>query len=392
MRIAFFTDSYLPNVDGVVTTICNYRRELERLGHEVYIFSPGTKAQKDGNRDERVYYFTSTAFKPYPDYRIAIFNFFSPVKLIKELGFDIIHSHGVATTGLAAIQSSQKLGIPAVASFHTFLPEAVHYLSSNRNVQNILQGIATKYLSWYYSGYKRVIAPSMFAKRVLEGWGVKNVVVHPAGIELERFAKVSGIARSGDSAAIKKEFGIPKSSSIVLHVSRIAMEKNIEMLIEAAPSIINLVPQSKFVIVGKGPAEAHYKNLVERKGLSQHFIFTGYVADEKLPHLYSIADVLAFPSAFETQGLVVLEGMACGTPAVVKAGSAASEFIIDGKNGAVFTDHFDFHDKVVFAMKNKQTLGKGAMETAQEYDIRKNTETLVELYKSCMANGGIKTK
>ena len=76
MRIAFFTDSYLPNVDGVVTTICNYRRELERLGHEVYIFSPGTKTQKDENKDERVYYFTSTAFKPYPDYRIAIFNFF----------------------------------------------------------------------------------------------------------------------------------------------------------------------------------------------------------------------------------------------------------------------------------------------------------------------------
>ena len=390
MRIAFFTDSYLPNVDGVVTTICNYRRELERLGHEVYIFSPGTKTQKDENKDERIYYFTSTTFKPYPDYRIAIFNFFSPVKLVKELGFDIIHSHGVATTGLAAIQSSQKLGIRAVASFHTFLPEAVHYISSNRNVQNILQGIATKYLSWYYSGYKKVIAPSIFAKKVLEGWGIKNVIVHPAGIELERFASALGTARSENSAAIRKEFGIPKSANVVLHVSRIAMEKNIEMLIEAASSIINLVPQTKFVIVGKGPAEAHYKNLVERKGLSQHFIFTGYVANEKLPLLYSTADVFAFPSAFETQGLVVLEAMACGTPAVVKAGGAASEFIVDGKNGCVFSDHFDFHDKIVFAMKNKQTLGKNAIETAQEYDIRKNTEKLVELYKSCIGNSGTK--
>lgn len=378
MKIAFFTDTYLPNTDGVVTSILNYRRELEKRGHQVFVFSPGTKAQKEANTDPNTHYFTSTSFKPYPDYRIAVFNFFSPVKMIKDLEIDVIHSHGVATTGLAAIQSSQKLGIPAIATFHTLLPDAMHYITRREQFQNILQGVAWKYLSWYYSSFRKTLAPSEFARKVLEEHGVKNVALQPGGVDIRRFDGDRG------AEAARKKLGLKKSDKVVLHVGRIALEKNLELLIDAAPSIINLVPDARIVIAGKGPAEAHYKDLVKAKGLDQNFLFAGYVEDNLLPGLYACADVLAFPSNFDTQGLVVLEAMACGTPAVVHKGSAPAEFVIDSKNGHVFNDHFDFHEKVVAAIKGSKKLGKAAAETAEEYEIGKMTERLLDAYRSAM--------
>ncbi len=376
MKIEFFTDTYLPNTDGVVTCLLNYKRELEKRGHEVYVFSPGTKKQKDENKDPHIFYFSSTSFKPYPDYRIAVFNFFSPIKLIKDLSIDVIHSHGVATTGLAAIQSSQKLGIPAVATFHTLLPEAIHYLTSQPNVKHMLQGIAWKYLSWYYCSFKKTLVPSDFAGKVLESHGVKNIMLQPGGVDMVRFnSEVSG-------APARKKLGLSKKEPIVLHVGRVALEKNIEQIIEAAPSIINLLPEVKFVIVGKGPADKHYQEIVKRKGLEKNFIFTGYVEESLLPSMYACADALAFPSNFDTQGLVVLEAMACGAPVIVKKGSAPSEFVKDGINGQVFSDHFDFHEKVVSAVKNRKKLGEGAVETAKQFEIGKMTERLIVIYES----------
>ena len=162
MKIAYFTDTYLPNVDGVVTCLLNYRKELEKRGHEVYIFTPGSKKDKAENKDKNVHYFTSATFKPYPDYRISLFPFPSAVKRAKEIGPDIVHSHGIATTGLAAINCAHALKVPAIASFHTMVPEATHYLTKNEGMQKILEDVAWKYLKWYYGFFDTVLVTYNF--------------------------------------------------------------------------------------------------------------------------------------------------------------------------------------------------------------------------------------
>lgn len=377
MRIAFFTDTYLPNTDGIVTAIINYRNELERLGHEVYLFSPGTKKQKEENKDERVHYFTSTSFKPYPDYRIAVFNFFSPVKLVKDLKIDIIHSHGVATTGLAAVQTSQKLNIPAVATFHTMVPEAMHYITEQQGINGLLQNIAWKYLTWYYSSFKKVIAPSEFVKARLESQGIKNLIVQPAGIDSNKF-------KMKNSDKLRKKLSIPKKSKVILYLGRVAKEKNLEVLIEQAQSILNKLPEARFVIAGKGPAESYYADLVKSKGLSNNFVFTGYIPDEQLCEVYSLADVFSFTSTFDTQGLSIIEAMAVGVPPVVKKSTAPSEFVKDGKNGYIFNDHFDFAEKIIKAVENKEKLKENIIKTAKDYDVKTMTEGLLNIYKSAM--------
>ncbi|HLC68879.1 MAG TPA: glycosyltransferase [Candidatus Bilamarchaeaceae archaeon] len=375
MRIAYFTDTYLPNTDGVVSSILNYRKELERRGHEVFIFSPGTKKQKKENTDEHVYYFTSAAFKPYPDYRIALFNFFSPLKMVRERGIDVIHSHGIATTGLAAIQSSKKLKIPSIVTFHTLVPEAIHYISPHENMHSFLQNVAWKYLRWYYKHYPKILAPSRYARRILAEHGIENTELLPTGIDLEVFN--AGVK----PAAARKKFGLT-DEPVVLYVGRLAKEKNIEILIEAAPSLLNLLPKTKFLLVGKGPAETYYKDLVRKKDLESHFIFAGYIDAATLPSCYAAADVLAFPSKFDTQGLVVLEAMGTGLPAVVHKDSAAAEFVEDSKNGYLFSDNFDLYEKLKSTIKEKKKLRPYVLETAEKYDMRKSVDRLLEIYQT----------
>lgn len=374
MRIAFFTDTYLPNVDGVVTSILTTRQELERRGHEVYIFSPGTKKQKEESKDPRTYYFSSASFKPYPDYRLALFNFISPLKLIKDLNIDIIHSHGLATTSLAAIRSSQKFKIPSVATFHTLISEAIDYLTTQEQLKSTLQNIAWQYLRWHYSNYPKVLVPSEWVQRIFDVHGIKNTTVLPSGVDLSRFNNV-------DARHAKEKFGFGKSP-VILHVGRIAKEKRLELLIESASSVLNLLPEAKFVIAGKGPAETYYNDLIAKQSLRSHFLFTGYVDERTLQSLYAAADVLAFPSLFDTQGLVVLEALACGTPAVVQKQSAPADFIKDNINGQLFNDHFDLPEKIVAAIKHKKKMKKAAIETANRYDIKKITDQLLEIYQS----------
>ena len=371
MRIAFFTDSYLPNVDGVVSSIVNFKKELEKRGHEVYIFSPGTKEVATANKDPRIHYFTSTAFRPYPEYRVALVNVFSPLKIVKELNVDIIHSQGIATTGLVAIQTSKKFGIPCVATFHTLVSNAFHYVSKNNEIQTLLQRAAWKYLRWYFNSFPKTIVPSAYMQKLVEEKGILRTEILPSGIATEEFA----------TKPEREKWKFKKDEKIVLHVGRIVKEKNLELLIKSAHSIINLESKVRFVIAGKGPALEYYKEMVNQEKLAPYFSFLGYVPQDDLRSLYASADCFVLPSAFETQGLVALESMAAGLPPVVLKLSAPAEVVQDGKTGFIFSDAFDFPGKVIEALKSKEKIGPRAQEHAQQYHIKLMTDRLLELYK-----------
>lgn len=379
MKIAYFTDTYLPNNDGVVTCLLNFRKGLEKRGHEVVILTPGTKKQKQENRDENVYYFTSASFKPYPDYRLALFPFPSARKLLKGMDVDLIHSHGIATTGLAAVDCAKELGKPCIASFHTMVPSATHYLTSRQDMQKFLEEVAWKYLRWYYKFFRKVLVPSAYTQNVLEKHGIGNTLVMPAGMDYKFYS-------SGDGEWVRKRYRLGRKK-VVLHVGRLVKEKNLELLINEAESIINKKPSVAFLIVGKGPAEEHYKNMVKMKGLEEYFIFPGFVPAKELPDYYAAADAFAFPSYFDTQGLVALEAMAAGIPVVAPERSGSSDFVKDGETGYLFREEVDFREKLLLALENGGELGEKGKKVAKEYDSDKRVEKLLEFYEGISKNG-----
>ncbi len=374
MKIAFFTDTYVPNTDGVVVSMLNFKAELEKHGHEVYVFSSGSQKAKNENGDSRVFYYDSATFTPYPQYKIALFPFFSYQK-VRELKIDMVHSHGLATMGLAAAQSAKSLSLPSVETFHTLVTEATHYISNQEVVKKATGQMIWEYLKWYLPLFDAVTCPSNYVGKMLETHGIKTEVL-PNGIDISRFGA------NGNGAAFRQEYKIGKERKIVLHLGRVAFEKNLELLVEAAPLVLKEDKDTLFVVCGTGPGLEHYRHLVKKRGVSESFLFTGFVPDALLPSAYSSASAFAFPSKFETQGLVALEAMASGIPVAACRQSAASDFVETGKNGALFDDTADeCASAILKCAEKKAEMSAAARATAEQYSREKCTAGLVKIYE-----------
>lgn len=181
MRIAFFSDTYLPNIDGVVSSIISFKKEFESNGNYVGVFAPGVKTLK--TRD--VFLYRSIPFPPYPQYKIALG--FDPITDFKKKNFDIVHCHGVASMGLNAIISSKLFRKPSIATFHTMLPLATSYLSENHTLQSFFTDLSWKAIKLFYNSFNITLAPSLVIQKNLEEHGVQNTQVLSNGVDLEVF-------------------------------------------------------------------------------------------------------------------------------------------------------------------------------------------------------------
>lgn len=371
MEIAWFTDTWLPTRDGVVTSLLSFKKILEKE-HNIYIFAPGEENKQDNN----IFYYKSKPFSKYPDYRIPpIYSIFSKrtFNIIKRIKPDIIHSHSPGILGTSAVISSYKFNIPLLFTYHTFVEDSVYLLFSNEKMQEIAKRLFYKWLKWYFRRCSCVIVPSLYTKRRLENFA-SNIRVISTGIDIDRF-------RNADGEKIRKEY---EDKKLILHVGRIVKEKNIDIIIDAAPYIIKKM-DAIFIIVGEGPAKKELIEKVRRRGLEKYFVFTGFVNDDELPCYYKASDVFVFPSTYETQGIVAFEAMASGVPIVAARAKAIPNFIRDGYNGYLFNpyDARELAEKVLMAMdnQNKKIIVKNAMEFVKRYSIEKMAEKLVEVYE-----------
>jgi 1,2-diacylglycerol 3-alpha-glucosyltransferase len=377
MKIAFFTDTYLPNKDGVVTSILTTRSYLEKNGHEVYVFCSGSRKAKAENKDPRVFYHSSVPFSPYPDYSLALFPFLSQLKA-KKIGADVVHCHGVATMGLAAAFTARRLKVPLLTTFHTLIPEAVHYIARGKTATKFTKNVAWKYLQWFLSQSNTVISPSGVIQNVLLEHGIESTVV-PTGIDVNCFTP------EVDGKWVREKLGLEKKK-IVLHVGRLVKEKNLDVMIAASPMVAQEFPDVKFVVAGMGPALMYYKKRVRECDVEDLFLFKGYLARDQLAGYYSASDIFAFPSKFETQGLVALEAMACGKPVAGANFLAIKELVKNGENGYLFDPDSpdDCAEKIIRTLNEAKKMKEGSRKTAEKYSIENCAKKLVAAYESTL--------
>ncbi|OIO21807.1 hypothetical protein AUJ17_01345 [Candidatus Micrarchaeota archaeon CG1_02_47_40] len=376
MKIAFFTDTYLPNKDGVVTSILSMCEFLEGKKNKVYVFSSGSECDRIENRDRNVFYYTSAKFAPYPDYKVALFPFFAPLKA-RKLGIGLVHSHAVATMGLAAVQTSKFLRVPSVATFHTLVTGATHYLGWGETAQGVGGRLIWKYLQAYYNCFDEVTCPSESTRRILAEHGIESVIV-PSGVDVEKF---SHSKKEGE--AVKKRLGI-SGKRVILYLGRVAKEKSLDVLIEAAGIIRSELPDSVFVVAGRGPALEYYEGIVKKSNLEGMFLFTGFVPEGELRSFYCAADVFVLPSLFETQGMTALEALSCGVPVCAPKKSATAEFISEGKSGYCFHDGEDCAEKILMAIEDGGRMGKFARKSALAYSKEKCAEKMLKVYEGLL--------
>lgn len=377
LRIAFYTDSFLPAVDGVVVSILNFRKELEKRGHEVYIFASGTEKTKQMMKnDKRLYVVRSMRFKKYPQYSLALFPFTSTIKLVNNK-IDINHAQTPFTMGLHSLMISKLYKTPIVGSFHTMFTDSSvikEYLVENSFIKDKITKYSWKYARFFYNRCDDVIAPSGAIKSILVKKRIRNVKVVPNGIDTKKFSpKVDG-------DKIRKRVLDNDREKLVMYVGRLSTEKRLETLIRAARLLKK--ENVKFAFVGSGPAESHLEGMVRRMHLQERVKFLGFVENGELPKYYAACDVFCIPSTFETQGVVSLEAMASGKPVVGADYLALRELISNGKNGEKFRpgDSIDCARKIRKVIYNIDSY-KEMVDTAKGYSIERTTDNLLDLYK-----------
>jgi glycosyltransferase involved in cell wall biosynthesis len=379
-----FTETWLPTVNGVVTSVASSSLALRRAGHSVEIFAPKSKAGMKvalpgmrGIEQIPVHVFRSLVFKPYPDYNVTL----PPVrinKLVKNRGFSVIHTHGPFSLGWAGLYCAKRNHIPCVSTFHTPISEYVEFLfGKHQRLVYVGKRIAWKYCTAYYNRCDAVIAPSGVVKKLLREKGVKRpVFVLPTGIDLDELDSVKRDKR------VLKKFGIDRP--FVLMHGRISPEKNPQDAILAMKRVRSGV---MLVVTGKGPALEGMKALARREGVADRVRFLGFVENRDLFHLFHEALAGVMPSGADTQSMVIFEEMAFGMPILAADAMAFPEFIKDGYNGFLFPLHgsakiASLIDRVAGDPRLRARLSKNARTVAESDSGERRAKELVALYAS----------
>lgn len=383
MRIAFFTDTYYPQLNGVTISVDNFSEELRKKGHTVYIFAPKLRKRKTKKDDDLTNIATVSVFArntPTPVYVPMPTSYKEYIKMYR-LEFDIIHAHGNGAFSLLGYQVARIKGIPYILTFHTLLNKYTHYVFRGHVIKPGMIESALKIFANLSDG---IIAPSEKMKKELVRYGIKKPIhVIPSFINQEGFTHVK-------KNYLHKRFEIPASSPILLSVGRLGKEKNFDFIIEIFEELAKKDIHSHLVIVGHGTENKYLKQKVENLNLSSRIHFPGKINKKYISSVYSDADIFVFASVTETQGLVLLEACAAKLPIVVVDDPAFKNMVVNGKNGYVVPlQKKAFVEKIQLLLKDK-TLRKALGEHSSEL-LEKNfspeqlTDAVLDVYRQALA-------
>jgi len=380
MNIAMFSDTYVPQKNGVATAVKMYKDEMERLGHNVFVFVP--EYDSNHKREERnVFEFPAVTYFKEKEQRFAL-PFSKQLFKIRNLNLDVIHSHAPFSMGIMARLISSNLNLKHVGTHHTMYEYYRHY--APLIIRPSLEQSKKLIKNWCMK-LDKVIAPTNNIKEVLIDYGVPqdHIVVIPTGIDMYSFDKPI-------KWDLRKEYNIHEEDKILLFVGRIAKEKNIDFLIkDVFKKVVEEEENVKFVIVGDGNERETLEDIVVNEGLQQNVIFTGGQARERVIDAYKQADVFIFASYTETQGLVVLESLASGTP-VIALGKMGVYDILSRKNtGGIMIPELvadDFIHNILRLLNNESEYNKlssmGKTFVENNFSLTVNVEKLIEVYKN----------
>lgn len=379
LSIALFSDSALPVLNGVSVSIDCLVRELRSRGHSVHVFTSAYPGHKDD--DPNTHRFRSIHTPWTTDYPLAVPPFYGKLREFRRHKFDLVHTHTPFTVGFVGLRWAESHEIPIVSTYHTHYDKYAYYMPLAP--KRYLRYKIAKHLNFYYNRVGQVVTPSEASQRWLMRHSVKTpITVIPTGVPAPRMV---------DRAHVRAELGFKPGVRVLLYAGRIAREKNIALLFEAFALARRTQPALEFMLVGDGPARGEFSTLARNLGVGDHVRFVGAVKRHLVDDYYAASDLFVFSSMTETQGLVVMEAMNYGLPAIVVQGGGAGEAVRDGENGiTVRNEPSAFAEAVLGVMADDvlhATLSDGARKTARTFSIPATTDKILEVYDRALASG-----
>ncbi|MBU0672761.1 MAG: glycosyltransferase [Candidatus Margulisbacteria bacterium] len=373
MRIALFSNSYLPYLSGITVSVKMLKDELCALGHEVFIVGPKYPGYKEA--DPQILRLPSMP-ATYPGYRLVWPYSYKIFKQLRQEKIDLIHAHQPFGVGLAALILARRMKVPIVYSFHTLFSRYVHHAPFIP--QRLAKIAIARYLAWFCNRVDTVIVPSEMVRRLLLLRKVKTPIkVIPTGLKLDLIKQKAELGTQ--SLELRKKHRLTEKAKILLCSGRLAPEKNIPFLLHAFEAVKAEVPEAYLIMVGGGPREKEYRKLA-----GNQVIFTGQIPHAEVIDHCLAADLFVYASTTETQGLVLTEAKACGLPVVALFGGGLADVVENGLDGyLVRRDQKKFIEHVVRLLKQdglRRTMAQKAREDAHErfssVSVAKRIETV----------------
>ena len=379
LSVALFSDSALPVLNGVSVSIDSLVRELRSRGHSVHVFTSSFPGHADD--DPNTHRFRSVMTPWAPDYPLAVPPFYPKLREFRKHRFDVVHTHTPFTVGFVGLRWAESHEVPIVSTYHTNYDKYAYY---GRFIpKRYLRYKIAKHLNFYYNRVGQVITPSEAAKRWLLRHSVHTpITVVPTGVPAPRMI---------DRAHARAELGIGPERRVLLYSGRIAREKNLGVLFEALALALPHEPRLELLVVGDGPARPAYSVLARELGVGDRVRFVGAQRRADVDRFYAASDLFVFSSMTETQGLVVLEAMSYGLPALVVQGGGAAEAVEDGVNGFVLRNEPAQVAETALRVLGDDPLwvrlSEGAKRTGRDRSVAATTEQVLEVYRRAIEVG-----
>lgn len=376
LKIALFSDSALPVLNGVSVSIDALMKALRQRGHSVFLFT----SRYPGHRelDPNVTRFISIPFPWFRDYPLAVPPFYPWFQEFKRQNFDIVHTHTPFTVGFVGLRWAQSCEIPLVTTYHTHYDKYQHYVPFFP--KPYLRYKIAKHTNFYYNSVDHVVTPSETSKKWLSRHSVhKPITVIPTGIPE---------AEPMDRLQVRRQFGLAENRRVLLYTGRLATEKNLGRLLQSSALVLDREPECELWLVGDGPAHEEAKSQARELGIGDRVRFWGFVPRKEVARYYAAADVFVFCSMTETQGLVVTEAMAYGLPAVVVQGGGASGSVSNGLDGFVVSnDAAEIAGKILDLLAAPalyRHMSDHALKTARSCTVSAMADRVLDVYGSVL--------
>ena len=368
MRIALFTETFLPKVDGIVTRLKHTVEHLQRLGDEVMVFCPegGVKSEQGA----QMHGVAGLAFPLYPELKLALPRP-SIGEALEKFNPDLIHIVNPAVLGMAGLFYAKTLHIPLMASYHTHLPKYLEHYGLG-----MLEGVMWELIKAVHNQARVNLVTSTAMQSELSDHGVERVQVWQRGVDTELFRPALA---SRDMRDLLSQ-GHP-DAPLLLYIGRLSAEKEVDRI----KPVLEAIPEARLALVGDGP---HREDL-EKHFADTHTHFVGYLAGEELAAAYASADAFIFPSRTETLGLVLLEAMAAGCPVVAANAGGIPDIVTDGENGYLFNPK-DENGAIAATQRllergaERELMSRNARIEAEKWGWNASTQQLQKFYTAIL--------
>lgn len=371
LHITLITETFAPEINGVANTLGRLCDGLRLRGHRVELVRPRQPSDAGLAADDLML----CRGWPIPGYPGLQWGQSSMHKLLRRWQRqrpDVLYIATEGPLGLSALRAARRLGITVISGFHTNFAQYTQQYG-----MGFMNRLLTHYLRWFHNRSKVTLVPSVSQKVALERRGFERIELLSRGVDSVLFHP------SKRSQALRDSWGLSAGDIAVLHVGRLAPEKNLCLLQSSFDALRSKYPQRqlKLVIVGDGP---------QRAALQQQLpdaVFCGTQRGETLAEHYASGDVFLFPSLTETFGNVVLEALASGLGVVAYDEAAAGQHIRHGHNGALAMpgDEAAFIDAACWLLEDSETLRRVRLN-ARQHASRQGWGAIIDLFERKMLN------